>query len=86
MKVEVKNGKEIIVGKVIRVTDIEEEVPFFVENIKQLCFNPSSATKYKYSVLISTFLTDDDVRLSITQEKYKYLMEKLGAVDDDEKN
>lgn len=80
---KIKNDKEIVIGKVIRITDIEEEVPFFVEDIKQLCFNPFADTKYKYSVLISTFLTVDDVRLSITQEKYEYLMEKLGANDDE---
>ncbi|MCO6530445.1 hypothetical protein [Lactobacillus sp.] len=77
MKVEVKNGKEIVIGKTIRVTDIEEEVPFFVENIKQLCFNPFESDEYKYSVLISTFLSDNDVLLSITQEQYEYLMEKF---------
>lgn len=77
MKVEVKNGKEIIIGKTFRKFSAEHEVPFFVEDIKQLCFKPFADTKYKYSVLISTFLTDGDVRLSITQEQYEYLMEKF---------
>ena len=80
---KIRNDKEIVIGKTIRVTDIEEEVPFFVENIKQLCFNPFESDEYKYSVLISTFSSDDDVLLSITHEKYEYLMEKLGANDDE---
>lgn len=75
--------KEIIIGKVIRATDIDEEVPFFVENIKQICFNPFADTKYEYSVKISTFLSDDDIYLSITKEKYEYLMKKFGANNDE---
>lgn len=83
---KIKNGKEIVIGKgkTFRRFDKDFEVPFFVEDIKQFCFDPFADTKYKYSVLISTFLTDDDVRLSITQEKYEYLMDKLGANDDED--
>lgn len=60
------------------------EVPFFVGDIRQLCFNPYKNAERKYSVLISTALTDENASLFITKEQYDYLQNKLGANDDDE--
>lgn len=76
---KIKNGKEIIVGKTFG-----KDVPFFVKDIKQLCFNPFADTEHKYSVLVNTFSSDEDANLYISKEQYEYLMEKLGANDDDE--
>lgn len=79
MKVEVKNGKEIIIGKIFG-----NDVPFFVQDIKQLCFNPFADTEHKYSALVNTLSLDEDANLYISKKQYECLMEKLGAKDDDE--
>ena len=79
---KIKNDKEIVIGKTFRF-DKDFEVPFFVKDIKQLCFNPFADTEYKYSVLVNTILSDEDVNLLISKEKYEYLMDKLGANDDE---
>ena len=78
MKVEVKNGKEIIIGK-----NFGRDVPFFVKDIKQLCFNPFADIGHKYSVLVNTFSSDEDANLYISKEQCEYLMEKLGANDEE---
>lgn len=83
---KIKNGKEIIIGKTFRKFSAEHEVPFFVEDIKQLCFNPFESDEYKYSVMIKTVLSDEDVNLLISKEQYEYLMEKLGANDDEDED
>lgn len=80
---KIKNDKEIVIGKAFGF-DKDFEVPFFVKDIKQLCFNPFANTEYKYSVLVNAILSDEDVNLLISKEKYEYLMEKLGANDDDD--
>lgn len=80
---KIKNDKEIVIGKAFGRFGAEHEVPFFVKDIKQLCFNPFADTEYKYSVLVNTILSDEDVNLLISKEKYEYLMEKLGANDDE---
>ncbi|MCX8721427.1 MULTISPECIES: hypothetical protein [unclassified Lactobacillus] len=80
---KIKNDKEIVIGRAFGRFGTEHEVPFFVKDIKQLCFNPFADTEYKYSVLVNTILSDEDVNLLISKEKYEYLMEKLGANDDD---
>lgn len=79
---KIKNDKEIVIGKAFGRFGTEHEVPFFVKDIKQLCFNPFADTEYKYSVLVNTILSDEDVNLLISKEKYEYLMEKLGANED----
>lgn len=81
---KIKNDKEIVIGKAFGRFGTEHEVPFFVKDIKQLCFNPFANTEYKYSVLVNTILSDEDVNLLISKEKYEYLMDKLGANDDDD--
>lgn len=81
---KLRNDKEIIVGKTNnRMYMGNTEIPFFVGDIKQLCFNPYENTEYKYSVLINTALTDENAILFITKEKYDYLQKKLGANDDE---
>ena len=80
---KIKNDKEIVIGKAFGRFGTEHEVPFFVKDIKQLCFNPFADTEYKYSVLVNTILSDEDVNLLISKEKYEYLMDKLGANDDE---
>lgn len=79
---KIKNDKEIVIGKAFGRFGTEHEVPFFVKDIKQLCFNPFADTEYKYSVLVNTILSDEDVNLLISKEKYEYLMDKLGANED----
>ena len=81
---KIKNDKEIVIGKAFGRFGTEHEVPFFVKDIKQLCFNPFADTEYKYSVLVNTILSDEDVNLLISKEKYEYLMDKLGANDDED--
>lgn len=81
---KIKNDKEIVIGRAFGRFGTEHEVPFFVKDIKQLCFNPFADTEYKYSVLVNTILSDEDVNLLISKEKYEYLMDKLGANDDDD--
>lgn len=81
---KIKNDKEIVIGKAFGRFGTGHEVPFFVEDIKQLCFNPFADTEYKYSVLVNTILSDEDVNLLISKEKYEYLMDKLGANDDED--
>ena len=66
-----------------RFDDKDFEVPFFVKDIRQLCFNPFANTEYKYSVSVNAVLSDEDVNLLISKEKYEYLMDKLGANDDE---
>lgn len=80
---KIKNDKEIVIGKAFGRFSGEYEVPFFVKDIRQLCFNPFESDEYKYSVMIKTVLSDEDVDLLISKEKYEYLMEKLGANDDE---
>lgn len=80
---KIKNDKEIVIGRAFGRFGTEHEVPFFVKDIKQLCFNPFADTEYKYSVLVNTILSDEDVNLLISKEKYEYLMDKLGANDDE---
>ena len=80
---KIKNDKKIVIGKAFGRFGTEHEVPFFVKDIKQLCFNPFADTEYKYSVLVNTILSDEDVNLLISKEKYEYLMDKLGANDDE---
>lgn len=82
---KIRNDKEIIIGKTR--DDIfakSREVPFFVKDIKQLCFNPFESDIYKYSVIIKTPLSDDNETIFITKEKYEYLLEKLGVNEDDD--
>lgn len=81
---KIKNDKEIIIGKINNIAFVRDtEVPFFVKDIKQLCFNPFESSEYQYSVLINTVLSDENAQVLITKEKYEYLMEKLGANEDD---
>lgn len=81
---KIKNDKEIIVGKIDnRLFTKDLEVPFFVRDIRQLYFSPYEDTEHMYSVLISTALKDDTASLFISKEQYEYLMEKLGANDDE---
>lgn len=80
---KIKNDKEIVIGKSIGRYSGEHEVPFFVKDIIHLCFNPFANNEYKYSVIIKTILSDEDVNLLISKEKYEYLMDKLGANDDE---
>lgn len=81
---KIKNDKEIVIGKTFRRFDDKDfEVPFFVKDIRQLCFNPFANTEYKYSVSVNAILSDEDVNLLISKEKYEYLMDKLGANDDE---
>lgn len=80
---KIKKDKEIVIGKAFGSFCGEHEVPFFVKDIKQLCFNPFESDEYKYSVLVNTILSDEDVNLLISKEKYEYLMDKLGANDDE---
>lgn len=79
---KIKNDKEIIIGKVFGSFGPKYEVPFFVKNIRQLCFNPFESDIYKYSAIIKTPLSDDNETIFITKEKYEYLLEKLGANED----
>lgn len=83
---KIKNDKEIVIGKAFGRFSGEYEVPFFVRDIRQLCFNPFENDEYKYSVMIKTVLSDENENLliNITKEKYEYLMEKLGANDDED--
>lgn len=81
---KIKNDKEIVIGKAFGRFGTEHEVPFFVKDIKQLCFNPFADTEYKYSVSVNAILSDEDVNLLISKEKYEYLMDKLGANDDED--
>ncbi|WP_294836357.1 hypothetical protein [uncultured Lactobacillus sp.] len=81
---KIKNDKEIIVGKSFSTMYMgNREIPFFVSDITQLCFEPYEGTNYKYSVSINTALTKGDVQVLITKEQYEYLMEKLGANEDE---
>lgn len=80
---KIKNDKEIVIGKAFGRFSGEYEVPFFVKDIRQLCFNPFANTEYKYSVSVNAILSDEDVNLLISKEKYEYLMDKLGANDDE---
>lgn len=79
---KIKNDKEIVIGKTFGSFGSKYEVPFFVKNIRQLCFNPFESDIYKYSVIIKTPLSDDNETIFITKEKYEYLLEKLGANED----
>lgn len=82
---KLQNDKEIIVGKADnRLYMRGLEVPFFVKDIRQLCFNPYENTEHKYSVLISTSLIDKTASLFISKKEYEYLQEKLGANDGSE--
>lgn len=84
MKAEVKNDKEIIIGKIQRgARFLFCEIPFFVSDIRQLCFNPYKENKYKYSVIIHLAFTNKDETIYISKEQYEYLMEKLGANEDE---
>lgn len=80
---KIKNDKEIVIGKTFGSFGSKYEVPFFVKNIRQLCFNPFESDIYKYSVIIKTPLSDDNETIFITKEKYEYLLEKLGANEDE---
>lgn len=75
---KIKNDKEIIIGK-----KFGRDVPFFVKDIKQLCFNPFADTEHKYSALVNTLSLDEDANLYISKEQYECLMEKLGANDEE---
>lgn len=81
---KIKNDKEIVIGKTFGSFGSKYEVPFFVKNIRQLCFNPFESDIYKYSVIIKTPLSDDNETIFITKEKYEYLLEKLGANEDED--
>lgn len=82
---KIKNDKEIIIGKTINTMYMgNKEIPFFVSDIRQLCFEPYEDTKYKHSVLINTALTDGNAQVLITKEQYEYLQEKLGANEDED--
>lgn len=77
--------KEIIIGKIQRgARFLFCEIPFFVSDIRQLCFNPYEESKYKYSVIIYPEFTNQHKTIYISKEQYEYLQEKLGANDDDE--
>ena len=65
---KIKNDKEIVIGKAFGRFGTEHEVPFFVKDIKQLCFNPFESDEYKYSVLVNTILSDEDVNLLISMK------------------
>ena len=80
---KIKNDKEIVIGKAFGRFGAEHEVPFFVKNIRQLCFNPFGSDEYKYSVMIKTVLSDENFYINISKEKYEYLMDKLEANDDE---
>lgn len=81
---KIQNDKEIVIGKAFGRFGAEHEVPFFVEDIKQLCFNPFESDEYKYSVMIKTVLSDENFYINISKEKYEYLMAKLGANDEED--
>lgn len=81
---KIKNDKEIVIGKTFGSFGSKYEVPFFVKNIRQLCFNPFESDIYKYSVSVNAILSDEDVNLLISKEKYEYLMDKLGANDEED--
>lgn len=49
---KIKNDKEIVIGKAFGSFCGEHEVPFFVKDIRQLCFNPFESDEYKYSVIM----------------------------------
>lgn len=84
MKVEVKKDKEIIIGKAQRGDSFSlHEMPFFVMDIRQLCFRPYENGKYRYSVFIYSAFSDSNETIFINKEQYEYLQEKLGANDDE---
>lgn len=58
---------------------LEKHLEDLVQNMRF----PFADTEYKYSVLVNTILSDEDVNLLISKEKYEYLMDKLGANDDE---
>lgn len=81
---KIRNDKEIIIGKINNIAFVRDtEVPFFVKDIKQLCFYPFASDEYKYLVIINMVILDEDVNIYITKEQYDYLQEKLGANDDE---
>lgn len=85
---KIKNDKEIVIGRAFGRFGTEHEVPFFVKDIRQLCFNPFESDEYKYSVMIKTVLSDENENfyINISKEKYEYLMDKLGANDDEDED
>lgn len=84
-----KNDKEIIVGETMgntngrRISRGFYEIPFFVKDIKKLCFEPCVASQFKYSVVIISAEPDEYLDVYITKKQYEYLMEKLGANEDE---
>lgn len=81
---KIRNDKEVIIGKTQRGDSFSLcEIPFFVIDIRQLCFKPYEEDKYKYSVIIYSAFTNEDETIYISKEQYDYLQEKLGANDDE---
>lgn len=85
---KIKNGKEIVIGKTMGNTNGSismgfYEIPFFVKDIKKLCFEPCVAPQFKYSVVIISALPDEYLDVFITKKQYEYLQEKLGANDEE---
>lgn len=81
---KIKNDKEIIIGKAQRGDSFSlHEMPFFVMDIRQLCFRPYENGKYRYSVVIYSAFSDSNETIFISKETYDYLQNKLGANEDE---
>lgn len=82
---KLQNDKEIIIGRMyLKGYSPYRKIPFYMADIRQLCFSPNSSHKLKYSVLINTPLSDENDEIYITKEQYENLQEKLGANDGNE--
>lgn len=81
-KSEIKDDKEVIVGKIFpcRYTSVTKEIKFYVKDVRQLCFNPYATPIYRYAVAYEKSTTKLFYETAgITKEQYEYLMKKLGG-------